>query len=346
MSLFEKKPTTEREKVEQRREEVLAQGRKFKYPMQYAKHKLIINTVVVAVIAIVLMVVAGWAMLYKVQDTGNMVYRITQVIPVPVAEVDGAKVRYSDYLMIYRSNLQAAEQQGGQLGEGEDAEMVRESYKEAAMEQAVMYTYALKLGREMDITVTEEEITQAFDEHRKVGGVERSEESFLKIVRDNFGMNRTEYRRMLYLTLMKSKVAQAVDTHAQELVEQVEKLIVEKEGDLWAVADELGVEVEYEATGQLVDNMNVDGGRSNKAMTLEVDQVSDKFLSSNGDGYYYVKLAEKTDDQVNYSSIKITFSEFDLQVASLYDEGKVKEYITFDTLQIEAGAEETPTTEE
>lgn len=342
MSLFEKKPTTEREKVEQRREEVLAQGRKFKYPMQYAKHKLIINTVVVAVIAIVLMVVAGWAMLYKVQDTGNMVYRITQVIPVPVAEVDGAKVRYSDYLMIYRSNLQAAEQQGGQLGEGEDAEMVRESYKEAAMEQAVMYTYALKLGREMDITVTEEEITQAFDEHRKVGGVERSEESFLKIVRDNFGMNRTEYRRMLYLTLMKSKVAQAVDTHAQELVEQVEKLIVEKEGDLWAVADELGVEVEYEATGQLVDNMNVDGGRSNKAMTLEVDQVSDKFLSSNGDGYYYVKLAEKTDDQVNYSSIKITFSEFDLQVASLYDEGKVKEYITFGELQIEEGAAETP----
>lgn len=346
MSLFEKKTTTEREKVEQRREEVLAQGRKFKYPMQYAKHKLMINTVVVAVVAIVLMVVAGWAMLYKIQDTGNMIYRVTQVLPVPVAEVDGAKVRYSDYLMIYRSNLQAAEQQGGQLGEGEDAEMVREDYKEAALEQAVMYTYALKLGEEMNITVTEEEITQAFDEHRKVGGVERSEESFLKIIRDNFGMNRTEYRRMLYLTLMKSKVAQAVDSHAQDVVAQVEQLIAEKEGDLWAVAEALGAEVEYEATGQLVDNMNVDGGRSNKAMTLEVNQVSDKFLSSNGDGYYYVKLAEKTEDQVNYSSIKVTFSEFDLQVASLYDEGKVKEYITFGNLQIENGAAETPTTEE
>ena len=209
-----------------------------------------------------------------------------------------------------------------------------------------MYTYALKLGREMNITVTDDEITQAFDEHRKVGGVERSEESFLKIVRDNFGMNRTEYRRMLYLTLMKSKVAQAVDTHAQDLVGQVDNLITEKDGDLWAVADALGAEVEYEATGQLVDNKNVDGGRSNKAMTLEVGQVSDKFLSSNGDGYYYVKLAEKTDDQVNYSSIKITFSEFDLRVANLYDEGKVKEYITFGNLQIEAGAEETSTTEE
>ena len=159
-------------------------------------------------------------------------------------------------------------------------------------------------------------------------------------------MNRTEYRRMLYLTLMKSKVAQAVDSHAQDVVAQVEQLIAEKEGDLWAVSEALGAEVEYEATGQLVDNMNVDGGRSNKAMTLEVNQVSDKFLSSNGDGYYYVKLAEKTEDQVNYSSIKVTFSEFDLQVASLYDEGKVKEYITFGNLQIENGAAETPTTEE
>lgn len=343
MSLFEKKPTTEREKVEQRREEVLAQGRKFKYPMQYAKHKLIINTVVVAVIAIVLMVVAGWAMLYKLQDTGNMIYRVTQVVPVPVAEVDGARVRYSDYLMIYRSNLQASEQQGGLLGQDEDADLLHEGYKQAALQAAVTYTYAMKLGREMNITVTDEEITQAFDEHRKVGGVERSEEGFLRIISDNFGMNRTEYRRMLYLTLMKAKVAQAVDTRAQNLVGQVEQLLAENGGDLWAVADALGGEVEYEATGQLVDNMNVDGGRSNKAMTLEVGQISEKFLSSNGDGYYYVKLEEKTDSKVNYVSLKISFLEFDLMVAKLYDEGKVEEYITFGATEGEARAEDAST---
>lgn len=57
MSLLKEKPRTEREKVEQRREEVLAQGRKFKYPMQYAKHKLMVNTVLVAIAAIVVMIV-------------------------------------------------------------------------------------------------------------------------------------------------------------------------------------------------------------------------------------------------------------------------------------------------
>lgn len=321
------KPKTEREKVEERREEVLAKGRKFKYPLQYTKHKLVINTILVAAVAVVAMVVAGWLALYQFQSTGEMMYRVTQVLPVPVAEVDGAKVRYSDYLMIYRSNLQTSEQQSGQLGNTEDDDLVRAEYKRTALKAAVEYTYAMKLGKELGLSVAEEEIDQAFDEHRKVGGVERSEEAFLKIVQDNFGMNRREYRRMLELTLMKAKVEQEIDETAQAVAAEVETMLNENGGDMAAVAESLGEQVEYEATGQLVDNMNVDGGRSNKAMTLEPGQVSERFLSNNGDGYYFVKLVEKTETQVNYESIKVKFTTFAERVAQLYEEGKVKELI-------------------
>lgn len=329
MSLFKQKPKTEREKVEERREEVLAHGRKFKYPLQYAKHKLMINTIIVALIALVLMVVTGWAMLYKLQDTGDMIYRVTQVMPVPVAEVDGAKVRYSDYLMIYRSNLMTAEQQGGQLGNSEDDEAVRQNYKKAALYSAVEYTYAVKLGEERGIVVSDTEVDKAFDEHRKVGGVERSEEGFLKILRDNFGMSKAEYRRMLYLTLMRAKVAQAVDETALTQAAEVERLLKENDNDLRKTADSIEG-VDYEETGRLVDNMNVDGGRSTVAMTLEAGQVSERFLSSNGDGYYYVKLVDKTSSEVNYGSLKIVFSEFDKMVANLYATDKVEAYIDLD----------------
>lgn len=321
------KPKTEREKVEERREEVLAKGRKFKYPLQYTKHKLVINTILVAAVAVVAMVVAGWLALYQFQSTGEMMYRVTQVLPVPVAEVEGAKVRYSDYLMIYRSNLQTSEQQSGQLGNTEDDDLVRAEYKRTALEAAVEYTYAMKLGKELGLSVAEEEVDQAFDEHRKVGGVERSEEAFLKIVQDNFGMNRREYRRMLELTLMKAKVEQEIDETAQAVAAEVETMLNENGGDMAAVVESLGEQVEYEATGQLVDNMNVDGGRSNKAMTLEPGQVSERFLSNNGDGYYFVKLVEKTETQVNYESIKVKFTTFAERVAQLYEEGKVKELI-------------------
>ncbi len=329
MSLFKQKPKTEREKVEERREEVLAHGRKFKYPLQYAKHKLMINTIIVAVVALILMVVAGWAMLYKFQDTGDMIYRVTQVLPVPVASVEGAKVRYSDYLMIYRSNLITAEQQSGQLGSGEDADAVRRTYKQAALHSAIEYTYALQVGKKMNITVSDEEVDKAFEDHRKVGGVERSEEGFLKILRDNFGMNQSEYRRMLYLLLMKAKVAQAVDEPARAQAAEVEKILQENEGDLHAAADALKI-TGYEETGRLVDNMNVDGGRSTVAMTLEAGQVSERFLSSNGDGYYFVKLIDKTNSEVNYASLKIEFSKFDEMIAELYADNKVDTYIQID----------------
>lgn len=349
MKMFQEKPKTEREKVEERREEVLAQGRKFKYPMQYAKHKLVINTVIVAVVAIVLMVVLGWFLLYKAQDTSEMIYRVTQVLPVPVAEVDGEKVRYSDYLMIYRSSLLTAEQQGGQMGEDADAETMRAIYKQAAMDLAVSYTYALKLGREMGITVSDEEVDAAFNDHLMVGGVERSEEAFLKILNDNFGMSKTEYRRMLYLTLMKAKVVQAVDDDANRLAAEVERMLGENGGDLMAVADALGEAVEYQETGQLVDNKNVDGGRSSKAATLEPEQLSERFLSSNGDGYYYVKLVEKTDTEVNYNSLKISFTKFDTMVQELYDNGKVEVYINLEMTGVgnnDGMAEEEEATEE
>ncbi len=335
MSLFKQKPKTEREKVEERREEVLAHGRKFKYPLQYAKHRLMINTVIVALVALILMVVAGWAMLFKFQDTGDMIYRVTQVLPIPVAEVEGTKVRYSDYLMIYRSNLITAEQQGGQLGTGEDADNVRQLYKQAALYSAVEYTYALKLGHELNLTVSDEEVDKAFDEHRKVGGVERSEEGFLKILRDNFGMNKSEYRRMLYLTLMRSKVAQAVDDPAREQAKEVERILQESDGDLHKAADEVGAK--YEETGRLVDNMNVDGGRSTMAMTLEPGQISQRFLSSNGDAYYFVKLNDKTNSEVNYASLEITFSKFEEMIAELYASDKVKLYIDLNPETEESG---------
>lgn len=335
MSLFKQKPKTEREKVEERREEVLAHGRKFKYPLQYAKHRLMINTVIVALVALILMVVAGWAMLFKFQDTGDMIYRVTQVLPIPVAEVEGTKVRYSDYLMIYRSNLITAEQQGGQLGTGEDADNVRQLYKQAALYSAVEYTYALKLGHELSLTVSDEEVDKAFDEHRKVGGVERSEEGFLKILRDNFGMNKSEYRRMLYLTLMRSKVAQAVDDPAREQAKEVERILQESDGDLHKAADEVGAK--YEETGRLVDNMNVDGGRSTMAMTLEPGQISQRFLSSNGDAYYFVKLNDKTNSEVNYASLEITFSKFEEMIAELYASDDVKLYIDVNPEAEESG---------
>ena len=318
---------TEKEKVEERREEVLSRGRKFKYPLQYAKHKLVINTVLVAVIGVILLVVVGWVALYKFQDMGDIMYRISLAVPVPVASVDGENVRFSDYLMTARSTLTALDQQSAFDAREEDYKTVEDSYKRQALTQAEELTYAMKLGNELGMNVSKDEIQKALDEHRKVGGAERSEESFLKVLNTNFGLSKGEYERMLYLSLMRSKVEQKIDTEAERIAIEIETKLAENDNNYEKVKEEMGDSVEYASTGGLIDNKNVDGGRAGKAMSMEKGQSSGRFLSSNGDGYYFVKTIDKTEVQVNYVSLYIKFTEFRKRFEQMKAAGLIREYI-------------------
>ena len=319
---------TEKEKLEERREEVLSKGRKFKYPMQFAKHRMVFITIAIAFIALIIAGVLGWTALYKTQSTGDLLYRLTTIIPVPVASIDGENVRYSDYLMIYRSSITPVEQQNGTFSNKEsDSETFRNFYKRTALTQAEDYTYALKLAKQLGVTITDEQINKEFDEHRNFGGTERSRESFLKVVKESFGLTEREYRRMLYLSLVKVEVSKKIDTVATETAYKAHERVLAGD-DFQKVAEELGIE--YSATGELADVKNVDGGRSTKAYNMEPGQISDVFVSENGDCYYIIKLLEKNDTQVNYVSLSIPFTEFDNRLKVVREENRVEEFITFD----------------
>lgn len=329
MKLFKNKENkkTEQEKVEERREEVLAKGRKFKYPLQWTKYRVVGNTVLIAIIVIAILIVSGWLALYKFGMTDEMLYRVTKIVPASVASVDDEKVKFSDYLMFYRSSIISIERQSGESDSNGSIDDRRSQYKRAALDEAEQYSYALKLAKENEITVTDEEIAEEFNRHLSIGGVERSEEAFMKIVKENFGLDKSEYEHMLYLSLIKAKVEMAIDQNATEIAAKVEELLSKNNNNYNAVAEALGDKIEYQETGGMVSNQNIDGGRASEASKLEPGASSGKFVSMNGDGYYFVKLVKKTDTEVNFVSIKVPFSEFQNRFNALREEDKIKEYV-------------------
>ena len=331
MAIFKKKDDiedkkTEREKVEERREEVLARGRRFKYPLQYAKHKVVSLTIFISIFAIIAAGALVYTMLYKVQSTEDLLYRITQVLPLSVAKVDGEKVRYSDYLLIYKSSITPIEKQG-MMENGQDVNKMQNYYKREALTSAEDYTYALKLAREMNITVSNDEIDKAVENHRKAGGVERSEETFARVLSDNFGLSLSEYRRIVYLSLVSQKVSEQIDELSKMVSNEVSGYITEGK-TLSEIAEIMGEKVTYEETGGLVDKMNIDGGRSNVALRLDKGKTSERFVSSSGDGYYFVTLVDKTESTVNYVSLHIPFSELKNRIDKIRKENKIEEKIT------------------
>ncbi len=329
MNLLKKKDEkkTEQEKVEERREEVLAKGRKFKYPLQWTRHRIVVNTILISIIVLAMVIIGGWLALYRLNRTDDLLFRVTKIIPLPVASVEDENVRFSDYLMFYRSSMTSIERQSGSQFDEEAIKSLQSEYKRSALSESESYTYALKLAKELDINVNSEEVKSEFDRHLKIGGVDRSEEGFIKIIENNFGLTKSEYERMLYLTLIKAKVEMEIDEKANSIAKKVEKILAENNNNFQAVAEQLGNEINYEETGGLVDSKNIDGGRASEAMKLNPGESSGRFVSMNGDGYYFVKLINKTDSEVNFVSIKVPFTEFDTRMQTLRDDGKIQEYI-------------------
>lgn len=332
--------------LEESRVEIIAKGKKFKYPFQYAKYRLIIIAIVIGIVAIGTFAVVGWLQLYKMQNTSEVMYRFTKVLGLSVADVDGVKVRFSDYLMLYRSSIASVEHQQGKFDNSDTSKQQLAYYKRQALTAAEDYSFAMQKLAEIDATVTDAEIDEIIEEHKIIDGEKRSDEAFEGIVRDNFGLNMKEYRRLIMLSLAKKKASVKFDTDAKELVSEIaEKLATNS--DMEALATEYGENdaVNYEVVDN-VEYLNLDSGRAATAAALEnVGEVSDYFVSKNGDGYYIVKLTAKTETTVSYESIWVRFKWLDAEMTRLREEGKVTERINLDVDEIESEVDDEATDE-
>jgi len=219
------------------REKVLAGGRKFKYPMQYARHKLVINAIIIGVAAVILLVVLGWYLLYPAQNTSEFMYRVTKVIPVPVASVDGQPVRYSDYLMKYRSAEHYLVEKEQIDIKSEDGQRQLEFIKSESMDDAVADAYALKIAKQQGITVTDAEIESYLTTQREQSG--QSEATYNTVIEDYYGWSPEEYREVIKQKLLRQKVAYAVDAPAKDASETITAKIEGGQTDLKAIADTL-----------------------------------------------------------------------------------------------------------
>lgn len=316
--------------LEEQRKEILNKGKKFKYPVQYSKNRLVGNALIIALVILITGSGLLWYQLYQAQNTGEFIYRFTTVIPFPVANVDGENAPYRDYLMEYRANMQIANAKKDEIESANNVKALSVLNKNKAMKNAIANAYAQKKAREMGISISDKEIDEAFDAQRKTQNTELTESALYKIAADNYGLSPSEYRRMfIELPLLRRKVTAEIDKNAANTRDEVVKYLNDNSNDFSKAAEQFGDKIEYNKPGK-VRKTNIDGGRSKMASQLNVGEVSKPFISNAGDGYYIVKLIEKNDNEISYESIKIKFTEFNSQLEKLEKEGKVKKYIKVD----------------
>lgn len=315
--------------VAEHRERVIAGGKKFKYPIQYARHRLVINAIIISVAALVLVVFIGWWQLYVAQNTSGFMYRVTRVLPVPVASVDGASVRYSDYLMKYRSAEHYLRQKEQVSLTGEDGARQIAYIKQQSMEDAIADTYAAKLAQEQGITVSDVELEEFLLAQRQSPDGEVSQRTYDAVILDYYNWSPDEYRHAMRAKLLRQKVNYSVDDTARADSDAVAALLAADSSDLRVTAESFGdgaTRVLYAVSGW-VPRTNQDGGLSTKAASLQIGAVSEATTTVAGDGYYFIKLLDTNETQVSYEYIKVPLQTFTQRLVILEDEAKIRYHI-------------------
>ena len=325
------------ETVAEHREQILAGGRRFKYPVQYARHRLVINTVIISTVALVAIVILVWWQLYPQQNTTTFFYRVTRAVPLPVAVIDGQNVPYKDYLSAFRSQEHYLQAKEGVDLYSKDNKPQLDYIKRKALDDAVADSYAQKLADKKGISVSGRQVDEAIKHQRESRDGVTSQEAYDAIVLDHFNWTPEEAREVTAHRLLRQEVAYAVDqTASQQRDQVVEKLKTETDFDKVATAIAVQGDARVQAgVAPLVPSNNQDGGLAAAASKLAVGQVSEAFRSTTGDGYYVVKPLEKDNSgRVSYAYIKIPLTAFDKQLTAVKKQsGKYSEFISVAALK-------------
>lgn len=317
------------ETVAEHRQKVLAGGRRFKYPVQYAKHRLVINTIIISVVALMAIAVVVWWQLYPTQNTSAFFYRITRVIPLPVASVDGHPVHYSDYLVAFRAQEHYSKYKEGIDLYSKENKPLLDRFKRHTLDDAIADSYAAKLAKELGVHVSAQQIDDAIARQRQSSNGAITQETYDAIILDQYGWSRDEARGVMERKLLRQEVAYKIDSTAGQLRHRVvEQLKTESDFDkiVASVGAVNGVKAES-AVIPLVPKNNQDGGLAEAASKLSIGEVSSVFRSTTGDGYYVVKPLQKEENRISYAYLKIPLTEFQNRLSKVKSDNRIVEYI-------------------
>lgn len=210
-----KLPYITNDTVAEHREEVLAGARKYIYPLQHSKHKIVWLSVAIFVITFIVFFAYSILSLYRFQNTSTFTYRITQIIPFPAARAEGKFVSYESYLFELRRLMHYYEhQQKLNFSTPEGQEQLNE-LKKQAMDKVVNDAYVKHIAEKNKVSVSMQDVDKAIDDKIKQDRLGNDDKMLGDVLRDYWGWSVNDFKRSLRQEILATKVANKLDTEAR-----------------------------------------------------------------------------------------------------------------------------------
>lgn len=209
-------PRITNETVAAHREQVLSSARKYIYPLEHSKHRIVIISISLFIVMIVAFFSYSTFALYRMQSTSTFVYRITQVIPFPIARTGGRLIAYENYLFELRHYMHYYENQQ-ELDFGSDAGQKQlAEYKRRALDKVVDDAYIKQLAERNDVSVSNQEVEDQLTIVRNQNRLGDSEKVFEDVLKEFWGWSVDDFKRSLRQQLLAQKLVAKLDTETDQ----------------------------------------------------------------------------------------------------------------------------------
>lgn len=305
-------PQITNETIAEHREEVLKGARKYIYPLQHSKHRIVIITSGIIFVAIASFLVYCGLSLYKYYQYNTFIYRVTQVVPFPISRVGGRFVSYESYLFELRHYVHYYENQLQSDFSTEGYKQQLQNYRKQALQDVVNLAYIKDIAAQNNIKVTDSEVSDRIALVRTQNRLGSNDKVFADVLRSYWGWSVNDFRRSLKDQILTEKVTAKLDVSAQAKAENA--LAQVKSGtDFAAVAKQLSNDPNVATTGGdygfgiSKDNPNISPGVVSEMFKLKAGQVSG--IITTGDGLEIIKVNENKGDFVTAQHIIIKFQD-------------------------------------
>lgn len=227
-------PRITNETVAEHREEVLGSARKFIYPLQHSLRKIVsISAVIFGVLTLAFFVYCLLA-LYRFNSTSTFIYRVSQVVPFPVAKAGSGFVTYENYLFELRHYMHYYQTQQN-INFDREGKQQLEAFRKVALQSVMDDAYVKQLAKQHKISVSDQEVSHQVDLLRNQNRLGGSDTVFEDVLKEFWDWSLHDFRRELRQQILAQKVASALDTNTHNRAQNVLAQLANG-GDFTAIA--------------------------------------------------------------------------------------------------------------
>ncbi len=241
-------PRITNETVAEHREDVLKSARKYIYPLQHSRHRVVrVSLALLLAVVIIFFAYCGLA-LYKFQSTNGFIYDVTRVIPFPVAKAGPRWISYESYLFELKRNMHYYQTQQQANFTTKDGKVQLTRLKQQALAQVTDDAYVKELAVQNHVTVSQQDVDNEVTLVRSQNRLGSNDRVFKDVLNQFWGWNETDFKRELQGQLLQQAVVTKLDTVTTARADSV--LVQLKSGaDFAAVASTASDDLSTRPTG-------------------------------------------------------------------------------------------------